>query len=100
MYTFWKRTAAARALTHSMRRIARSALRDGPSRTRPLQSLVLMNDPTFVEAGASACAAHAVGSRADLRNVSRYAFRQLQAGAVAQELKILTELAANRDCRR
>ena len=50
MYTFWKRTVAAAALT-TFDAPDRETCTVAPRRTNtPLQALVLMNDPTYVEA--------------------------------------------------
>ena len=50
MYTFWKRTSAA-AIARHLRRPRPRDLHRPPARTNtPLQALVLMNDPTYVEA--------------------------------------------------
>jgi hypothetical protein len=78
MYTFWKRTVPPAALSTF----------DAPDREKctsrrlitntPLQALVLLNDPTYVEA-ARAMAQRAIESAADARARLRLLFREATA---------------------
>ena len=50
MYTFWKRTVPPPSLQHVRRARPRELHRAPPVTNTPLQALVLLNDPTYVEA--------------------------------------------------
>jgi hypothetical protein len=97
MYTFWKRTVPPAALTTF----------DAPDREKctsrrlitntPLQALILMNDPTYVEASRVLAERAIRESGADPNARVRYLFRQTNLRApTAAELKILTNLAQRR----
>ena len=95
MYTFWKRTAppASLAIFDAPDREKCTARR--PVTNTPLQALVLMNDPTYVEA-ARALAARSLregGKSADDR--LRFAFRLATARIASKdELAVLRDLLA------
>ena len=77
LYTFWRRTSPPPSMTtfDAMSREVCTAKREVT--TTPLQSLVLLNDPQFVEA-ARRLAEHALGqSPADAAARNRLAFRAL-----------------------
>ena len=94
MYTFWKRTVPPAALSTF----------DAPDREKctsrrlitntPLQALVLLNDPTYVEA-ARALAQRAIQEAgSDPASRARFLFREATARkASAAELRVLTDLA-------
>ena len=93
MYTFWKRTVPpASLLTFDAPDREKCVARRAVTNT-PLQALVLMNDPTYVEA------ARALGARAmreggkDVTSRLRYAFRLATARwPSAQEVSVLRDL--------
>jgi hypothetical protein len=96
MYTFWKRTVPPAALTTF----------DAPDREKcasrrlttntPLQALVLLNDPTYVEAS-RVLAERAIREAADPQARVRFLFRESTARRPsANELRILLELAQRR----
>jgi hypothetical protein len=93
MYTFWKRTAPPASL----------GAFDAPDRERctarrlvtntPLQSLVLMNDPTFIEAARN-LAEHTMVATPQLARRVTHAFRAVTGRSPsAKESKILADLA-------
>jgi mono/diheme cytochrome c family protein len=93
MYTFWKRTAPPASLTTF----------DAPDREKctarravtntPLQALVLLNDPTYVEAARS-LAQRMIQQGADPSKRIRYAFRVVAArDPGAKEIAVLRDLA-------
>jgi hypothetical protein len=97
MYTFWKRTVPPAALTTF----------DAPDREKctsrrlitntPLQALVLMNDPTYVEAARvlAGRAIHDAGATPQAR--VRYLFRQTTLRTPSEaELRLLADLAQRR----
>jgi hypothetical protein len=96
MYTFWKRTVPPAALTTF----------DAPDREKctsrrlitntPLQALVLLNDPTYVEA-ARVLAGRAIARGADPQSRVRYLFREATLRSpTAVELQLLLDLAQRR----
>ena len=96
MYTFWKRTVPPAALSTF----------DAPDREKctsrrlitntPLQALVLLNDPTYVEA-ARVLAAHAIESGADAQARLRLMFREATARyPTRSETAVLLELLDRR----
>ena len=99
MYTFWKRTVPPASL----------ATFDAPDREKctarrtltntPLQALVLMNDPTYVEA-ARALAERAITKGAKTATVeSTYAFRLATARKPSpQEVQVLKRLVSQTAC--
>src|SRR4029077_707722 len=94
MYTFWKRTAPPPSLVAF----------DAPDREKctagrgvtntPLQALVLMNDPTYVEASRTLAQRMILEAGADPSKRLQFAFR-LATGRLAttKEMLILRELA-------
>ena len=97
MYTFWKRTAPAASL----------ATFDAPDREKctarraqtntPLQALVLLNDPTYVEASRALAQRAMIEGGRDPNARIRYAFRLVTARPPAdKEVKVLRTLLAGR----
>ncbi len=94
MYTFWKRTVPPAALTTF----------DAPDREKctsrrlitntPLQALVLLNDPTYVEAARALAQRALLEAPADASSRARFLFREATARrASPAELRVLVELA-------
>ncbi|MBY0374159.1 MAG: DUF1553 domain-containing protein [Bryobacteraceae bacterium] len=94
MYTFWKRTAppASLATFDAPDREKCSARR--PLTNTPLQALVLMNDPTYVEA-ARALAARVIkeGGAAPAKRIERAFDLVLARRPAAKELALVAQLA-------
>jgi hypothetical protein len=97
MYTFWKRTVPPAALTTF----------DAPDREKctsrrlitntPLQALVLLNDPTYVEAARVLAQRAIQEAGGDPAARVRFLFRQATARAPAErETRVLLELAQRR----
>ena len=97
MYTFWKRTAPPASL----------ATFDAPDREKctarraqtntPLQALVLLNDPTFVEASRALAQRTMLEGGRDARTRIRYAFRLATSRLpTGQELGVLRTLLDGR----
>lgn len=97
MYTFWKRTVPPAALTTF----------DAPDREKctarrlitntPLQALVLLNDPTYVEASRVLAQRAMLEAGADPQARVRFLFREATAHRPsAAEIRILLELAQRR----
>ncbi|MBI3208022.1 MAG: DUF1553 domain-containing protein [Candidatus Solibacter usitatus] len=94
MYTFWKRTVPP----------AQMSVFDAPDREKcaarrartntPLQALVLMNDPTYLEAARALAEKVMVTAGRDANSRIRLAFQMAAARAPdARELKLLSQLA-------
>jgi hypothetical protein len=94
MYTFWKRTVPPAALNTF----------DAPDREKctsrrlitntPLQALVLLNDPTYVEASRALAQRALLEAPADAASRARFLFREATARrATPAELRVLVELA-------
>src|SRR4051812_15044716 len=94
MYTFWKRTVPPAQLTTF----------DAPDREKctsrrlitntPLQALILLNDPTYVEAARALAQRAMLEAGSDNAARARFLFREATARrATAAELRILTDLA-------
>jgi hypothetical protein len=94
MYTFWKRTVPPAALTTF----------DAPDREKctsrrlitntPLQALVLLNDPTYVEAARALAQRAILEAPGDASSRARFLFREATARrATAAELRVLLDLA-------
>ncbi|MEO8372655.1 MAG: DUF1553 domain-containing protein [Candidatus Solibacter sp.] len=94
MYTFWKRTVPPAALSTF----------DAPDREKctsrrlitntPLQALILLNDPTYVEAARALAQRAMLEAGSDSAARARFIFREATARrASAAELRILTDLA-------
>ena len=96
MYTFWKRTSPPPALIDaSTRRIARSAPRAARVTNTPLQALVLLNDPTYVEAARGLAERDAERSAAESQSRridSRFGWPP-RARRRRDELRLLRDLA-------
>ena len=91
MYTFWKRTFRRRRWRLSTRRIAR--MHGPPRRTNtPLQALVLMNDPTYVEAARALAQRVLLEGGKDDRSRVEYAFRLATARGRREGDGVLREL--------
>jgi hypothetical protein len=97
MYTFWKRTVPPAALTTF----------DAPDREKctsrrlitntPLQALVLLNDPTYVEASRVLAQRAILQAGADSEARVRFLFREATARRpTAAETRILLDLAQRR----
>jgi hypothetical protein len=93
MYTFWKRTAPPVSLiTFDAPDREKCTARRAVTNT-PLQALVLLNDPTYVEA-ARALAQRMIRQGADPSKRIRYAFRLVAArDPGAKEIAVLRDLA-------
>ncbi len=93
MYTFWKRTAPPATLAtfdapDREKCVARRALTN-----TPLQALVLMNDPTYIEASRALAQRALRDGGKDLNGRLAYAFRLSTARKPsAEELRVLREL--------
>jgi Protein of unknown function (DUF1553)/Protein of unknown function (DUF1549)/Planctomycete cytochrome C/Concanavalin A-like lectin/glucanases superfamily len=94
MYTFWKRTVPPAALTTF----------DAPDREKctsrrlitntPLQALVLLNDPTYVEAARALAQRALLEAPGDAAARARFLFREATARRPTQaELRVLLDLA-------
>ena len=94
MYTFWKRTVPPAALTTF----------DAPDREKctsrrlitntPLQALVLLNDPTYVEAARALAQRAILEAPGDASSRARFLFREATARrATPAELRVLLDLA-------
>jgi hypothetical protein len=94
MYTFWKRTVPPAALNTF----------DAPDREKctsrrlitntPLQALVLLNDPTYVEAARALAQRTLLEVPADIAARTRFLFREATVRrATPAELRVLVELA-------
>ncbi len=94
MYTFWKRTVPPAALTTF----------DAPDREKctsrrlitntPLQALVLLNDPTYVEAARALAQRAILEAPGDALSRARFLFREATARrATPAELRVLLDLA-------
>jgi hypothetical protein len=96
MYTFWKRTAAPVSLATFDAPDREKCTARRPVTNTPLQSLVLMNDPAFIEAArvlAQRMIEH--GGNNAARRIA-YGFRRVTARTPApKELRILQELASS-----
>ncbi|MBI4905029.1 MAG: DUF1553 domain-containing protein [Acidobacteria bacterium] len=94
MYTFWKRTVPpAQMSTFDAPDREKCVARRARTNT-PLQALVLMNDPTYIEA-ARTLAAKAMATGKDANSRVRAAFELAAARPPnSSELKLLTSLAA------
>jgi hypothetical protein len=97
MYTFWKRSVPPAALTTF----------DAPDREKctarrlitntPLQALVLLNDPTYVEASRVLAQSAIIEAGADPQERVRFLFRAMTAHRPsADEIRILLDLAQRR----
>src|SRR5213078_2768980 len=93
MYTFWKRTVPpASLLTFDAPDREKCVARRAVTNT-PLQALVLMNDPTYVEAARALAVRAAREGGKDATSRLRYAFRLATARwPSAQEAGVLREL--------
>jgi hypothetical protein len=93
MYTFWKRTAPPPALGTFDAPDREKCTARRPVTNTPLQSLVLMNDPTFVEAARQLAARTLVASPQLSKRIA-HVFRAVTGRApTAKEAKILADLA-------
>jgi hypothetical protein len=97
MYTFWKRSVPPAALTTF----------DAPDREKctarrlitntPLQALVLLNDPTYVEASRVLAQSAIIEAGADAQARVRFLFRAVTSHRPsADEIRILLDLAQRR----
>ncbi|HEY6392158.1 MAG TPA: DUF1553 domain-containing protein [Bryobacteraceae bacterium] len=94
MYSFWKRTSPPPSLiTFDAPDREKCTARRSATNT-PLQALVLMNDPTYVEAARLLAQRMLTEAGADPKQRITFAFRLVTARApTSQELKILRDLA-------
>ncbi len=94
MYTFWKRTAPPPSLvTFDAPDREKCTARRSPTNT-PLQALVLMNDPTYVEAARALAQRVLREAAADPGSRIRHAFRLVTAREPnPRELQVLRDLA-------
>jgi Protein of unknown function (DUF1553)/Protein of unknown function (DUF1549)/Concanavalin A-like lectin/glucanases superfamily/Planctomycete cytochrome C len=94
MYSFWKRTSPPPSLiTFDAPDREKCTARRSATNT-PLQALVLMNDPTYVEASRRLAQRMLTEAGTDPKQRINFAFRLVTArAATSQELKILRELA-------
>jgi hypothetical protein len=93
MYTLWKRTAAPASLATFDAPDREKCTARRPVTNTPLQSLVLMNDPTFIEAARS-LAQHMIENGNTTAKRVVYGFRRVTGRTpVARELRILQQLA-------
>ena len=94
MYTFWKRTVPPPSLaTFDAPDREKCTARRLPTNT-PLQALVLMNDPTYVEAARALAERAIIEAGRDPAQRISYAFRLATARKPGpEELKVLSELA-------
>ena len=93
MYTFWKRTVPPAALlTFDAPDREKCVARRAVTNT-PLQALVLMNDPTYIEAARALAVRAAREGGKDVTSRLRYAFRLATARwPSAQEASVLSDL--------
>jgi hypothetical protein len=94
MYSFWKRTSPPPSLiTFDAPDREKCTARRSATNT-PLQALVLMNDPTYVEAARWLAQRMLTEGGSDPKRRITFAFRLVTARApTSQELKILRDLA-------
>ncbi|HUQ93270.1 MAG TPA: DUF1553 domain-containing protein [Bryobacteraceae bacterium] len=94
MYTFWKRTVPPAQLGTFDAPDREKCVARRPRTNTPLQALVLMNDPTYIEA-ARALAQKVISENRDAGARIKAAFRLASARTPSsQELKLLSSLAA------
>ena len=95
MYTFWKRTCPPPSMV-SFDAPNREVCVARRSRTNtPLQSLVLLNDPTYVEAARSLAQLMMAAGGEDKQRIDDGLLRAVARPARPEELAILTELLAS-----
>ena len=93
LYTYWKRTFLNPSLLAFDAPSREECVADRPRSNTPLQALVLMNDPTYVEAARSLAEHLLQGGGATLSERLNYAFRRAVARpATAAEITILSDL--------
>lgn len=95
MYTFWKRTVPpAQMSTFDAPDREKCTVRRAVTNT-PLQALVLLNDPTYVEASRTLAQRMILEAGADPVKRVQFAYRRATGrAATAKELQILRDLAA------
>ena len=92
MYTFWKRTVPPAAFSTFDAPDREKCLVRRPVTNTPLQALILMNDPTYIEAARS-LAQKAMTSCKDPHSRIAFAFRQATSRPPSTpELQVLREL--------
>jgi hypothetical protein len=94
MYTFWKRTAPPASLATFDAPDREKCTARRPVTNTPLQSLVLMNDPAFVEAARELAARMIEAGGASSAKRIQHGFRLVTArNPNAREIRVLTGLA-------
>ena len=93
MYTFWKRTVPPPTLVTFDAPDREKCVARRPLTNTPLQALILMNDPTYIEAARALAARTLREGGKDANSRLTFAFRQATARKPAtEELRVLNEL--------
>ncbi|HWQ36817.1 MAG TPA: DUF1553 domain-containing protein [Blastocatellia bacterium] len=93
MYTFWKRTVPPPTLVTFDAPDREKCVARRPLTNTPLQALILMNDPTYIEAARALAARTLREGGKDANSRLTFAFRQATARKpAAEELRVLNEL--------
>ncbi|MFN7944549.1 MAG: DUF1553 domain-containing protein [Blastocatellia bacterium] len=93
MYTFWKRTVPPPTLVTFDAPDREKCVARRPLTNTPLQALILMNDPTYIEAARALATRTLHDGGRDANSRLTFAFRQATARKPAtEELRVLNEL--------